>query len=94
MSLHERITIAAHRKKTFGKLDGLLFAVKWLGNEGSHAASGLTQSDLFDAYRLTEHILNVLYPSGVDLQKRALEIVKNKGVKKTKTKPPQTPAVR
>lgn len=84
MSLHERITIAAHRKKTFGKLDGLLFAVKWLGNEGSHAASGLTQSDLFDAYRLTEHILNVLYPSGVDLQKRALEIVKNKGVKKRK----------
>lgn len=93
ISLHERIAIAAHRKKIFEKLNELLFAVKWLGNEGSHATSGLTQSDLFDAYRLTEHILNALYPSGVDLQKRAREIVKNKGVKKQKKKFSRTSTV-
>lgn len=84
ISLHERIVIAGRRKKIFDELNGILIAIKWLGNEGSHATSGITHNDIFDAYRLTEHILNVLYPSDMNLQKKAKEIVKNKGVKKTK----------
>lgn len=84
MSLHERIGIAGKKRKIFVDLNGILIAIKWLGNEGSHATSGITESDIFDAYRLTEHILNTLYPSGVDLKKKAKEITKNKGVKKQK----------
>ncbi|EKN4914269.1 DUF4145 domain-containing protein [Yersinia enterocolitica] len=82
ISLHERIVLAEGKKTIFKELSNILIAIKWLGNEGSHATSGITESDIFDAYRLIEHILNEIYSPQSKLQKRAEEITKNKGVKK------------
>ncbi|HHR6128564.1 TPA: DUF4145 domain-containing protein [Providencia alcalifaciens] len=81
-SLHERIGIAGGKKTIFKDLNDILIAIKWLGNEGSHATSTITEADIFDAYKLIEYIINEIYSPQKTLQEKAKEIVKNKGVRK------------
>jgi hypothetical protein len=38
----------------------LMEAIKWVGNDGSHAGD-IKASDLFDAYEITEYVLELLY---------------------------------
>jgi hypothetical protein len=51
--LHERIELFQKRKPTLG---GLLMALKWLGNTGSHEG-GVPRDDLLDAFEVFEHAL-------------------------------------
>ena len=65
VSLHERIQIYSQRGPSEQQLATAMFAVKWIGNEGSHPGK-LTTDDLLDAFQLLEHVLNHLFvpPSG------------------------------
>lgn len=55
--LHERIVEFEKTNPTVAKM---LFAVKWIGNEGSHSGE-LKKNDLLDAYEILEIILDELY---------------------------------
>lgn len=37
-------------------------AIRWLGNDGTHAGYQVRRSNVFDGYRIFEHILTELYP--------------------------------
>jgi hypothetical protein len=37
-------------------------AIRWLGNDGTHAGYQVRKSDVLDGYRIFEHILKELYP--------------------------------
>lgn len=58
ISLHERITLMPTK---YDGIRGLLLAVKWLGNAGSHSAQSVTLDDVLDAYEIMEVILEELY---------------------------------
>lgn len=55
--LHNRIQIY---EKTNPTVAQMLFAVKWIGNEGSHSGE-IKKNDLLDAYEILEIILGELY---------------------------------
>ncbi len=79
VSLHERIQIYSERGQREQDLATAMFAVKWIGNEGSHPGK-LTQSDLLDAFQLLEHVLNILFipPQQVSAVELAKAIHKHK----------------
>lgn len=58
LNLHTRIGLLNAKH---GDLKDLLFAIKWLGNAGSHADSEVTLDDVMDAYELIDHVLQELY---------------------------------
>jgi hypothetical protein len=58
ISLHSRI---AKIPQKYAELKDLMLAVKWLGNAGSHDNNGITIDDVFDAYEMTEHVLQEIY---------------------------------
>lgn len=58
LNLHTRIGLLTAKH---GDLKDLLFAIKWLGNAGSHADSEVTLDDVMDAYELIDHVLQELY---------------------------------
>ena len=58
LNLHTRIGLLDEK---YGDLKELLFAIKWLGNAGSHADSSVTLDDVMDAYELIEQVLQELY---------------------------------
>jgi len=57
INLHDRIVLFQSREPESAKK---LFAIKWLGNEGSHADT-ITKNDVLDAYEILESILDDLY---------------------------------
>ena len=69
LSLHRRIE---RFKKKRPELAEQLFAIKWIGNAGSHA-SGLNIEDLKDGFLLLELVLKELYDSS---RRNALRIAK------------------
>ena len=60
ISLHERIQMFSQRGQREQQLATAMFAVKWIGNEGSHPGK-LTRDDLLDAFELLEHVLGKLF---------------------------------
>ena len=70
--------------KLLGELENILYALKWLGNAGSHANSEISVDDVFDAYEFMNHILNEIYEPKQKLEKLAKEIRKKKGPVKAK----------
>ena len=59
LPLHDRII--KFKPKNAAAAETLL-AIKWLGNESSHAATaGLVFEDLLDAYELFEHAIDQIY---------------------------------
>ncbi|MFZ5904640.1 MAG: DUF4145 domain-containing protein [Chloroflexota bacterium] len=57
ISLHDRIVIFEATQPDIAKR---LFALKWLGNEGSHANT-ITKNDVLDAYEILEWAIDDLY---------------------------------
>ncbi|MGP9544514.1 DUF4145 domain-containing protein [Psychrobacter sp. AOP7-B1-25] len=56
------------------------FALKWLGNAGSHSGEELSLDDTMDAYELIEHILSQVYaPPTNNLNTLAQNINKSRG---------------
>lgn len=58
LPLHSRISLLPAK---YVQLRDLLFAIKWLGNAGSHADSTVSMDDVMDAYELIDHVLQELY---------------------------------
>jgi hypothetical protein len=68
----------------------LLFAVKWLGNEGGHPKGGLKRSDLLDGFAILEKVLDEIF-IGMDatIREKAKAINKAKGPPKERLNPPR-----
>ena len=58
LGLHERIGLLPAKH---AELKDLMYAINWLGNAGSHAQRNIILDDVFDAYELTEHVLQEIY---------------------------------
>lgn len=58
--LHQRIELFCKRSQQDRKLATMMFAVKVIGNEGSHPGK-LTQDDLLDAFEMLEHLLKIFF---------------------------------
>jgi hypothetical protein len=57
LSLHSRIELFKARKP---QLADKLFAIKWIGNAGSHIDS-VERDDLLDAYEILQYVIEELY---------------------------------
>lgn len=57
ISLHRRIDLIPNK---FSGLKDLFYAVKWLGNDGSHS-KGVDEDDVMDAYDIFESILDEIF---------------------------------
>ena len=62
----------------------MIFAIKWLGNAGSHAPgenNEVMMDDVLDAYEFLAHVLKELYlPNQINaLKKKAKAVNKKKG---------------
>lgn len=80
LNLHSRIGLLPTKHSD---LIDLLFAIKWLGNTGSHADSVITLDDVMDAYELVDHVLQELYAQRAKKAKALAKLVnKKKGPKK------------
>lgn len=76
LSLHARILLYEKQNPDLAKL---LFAVKWLGNAGSHDG-GLKHADVLDGFELLEHVLQETYANDRKrLFRRAGAINRRKG---------------
>jgi hypothetical protein len=90
----KKVKLNLHRRIEAFKLKnpeaaGLLLAVKWLGNAGSHAdLKGVTRDDVLDGMDMMQLALHLLFDkSSAAVQKLAKSINKKKGpVKKVKAK--------
>jgi hypothetical protein len=75
ITLHDRIVAFEVNKPDIAKK---LFAIKWLGNEGSHADT-ITKNDVLDAYEILEWVIDDLYVRYREsLEKKVSKINKNK----------------
>jgi hypothetical protein len=75
ISLHHRIELLSG---TRDDLKELLFAAKWLGNEGAHDMT-LTRADAIDALDIVERALDDVFDAQLThVQKTARQIVKTK----------------
>ena len=76
ISLHQRIKLYEAKDKDIAER---LFAIKWLGNVGSHAGE-LTKDDVLDAYEILETVLDDLYIGhGKSVKKKVALVNKRKG---------------
>lgn len=80
INLHRRISLLPAKHSD---LKDLLYAVKWLGNAGSHTGGKLTIDDVMDAYEIIEHILCEIYDNNaLKVKALAKKVNKAKGPKK------------
>ena len=80
VSLHRRVEMLPTK---FAHLKELFFAVKWLGNAGSHSQKPISLDDVLDSYEIMEEILKELFErKSKQVKKLANKIVKQKGPKK------------
>jgi hypothetical protein len=77
LSLHSRIQLLPTK---YNHLKDLFFAVKWLGNAGSHSGKDVTMDDVLDAYEIMEEILrDLIVRKTKKVKKIAKQIVNAKG---------------
>ncbi len=80
LPLHSRISLLPAK---YADLSELFFAIKWLGNAGSHAEREMSSDDVMDAYDLVDHVLQDLYAQKARKAKAlAKEINTRKGPKR------------
>lgn len=84
--LGQRINLFCQSSKLGKQLSSMMFAVKVIGNEGSHPGN-LSREDLLDAFQMIEHLLAVLFvPAEQDhLTKLAKTINKSQKPRSHKT---------
>jgi len=77
-TLHYRIE---HLPEEYEKIKGLLLAIKWLGNVGSHGNDGLTKKETIDVYEILKVVLDIIYkPSDAHIFDLANKINEAKGI--------------
>ena len=78
LNLHQRIDLLPSK---YQSIKDLCFAIKWLGNSGSHCGEQLKSNNIFDGYDLLSALLDELYHNKQDHAKRlAKKINTKKGV--------------
>lgn len=78
LTLHERINLLPSK---YQHVKELCFAIKWLGNSGSHCGEELTSDNVFDGYDLLSVLLEELYHNKQEHAKKlAKKINTRKGV--------------
>ncbi|MEU6331999.1 DUF4145 domain-containing protein [Streptomyces sp. NPDC047049] len=81
-SLAKRIKVFETAKPSYAEAAGLLLAVKWIGNVGSHE-SRLQIPDVLDGVEILDFTLELVYDDTRDeLKKKAAEITARKGIPK------------
>tara|TARA_R110001599_G_scaffold337890_1_gene556597 strand:+ start:2730 stop:3488 length:759 start_codon:yes stop_codon:yes gene_type:complete len=70
LNLHQRIDLLPTK---FNHVKELFFAVKWLGNAGSHSHQEITFDDVFDAYEIISQVLEEVYD---DRKKKVASLAK------------------
>jgi len=84
LTLHSRIDKLKSRKPKLAEVCDRMFAVKHLGNAGSHPAE-LKADDVFDGFDILETVLHDTYSTHAStLAKMVKEINKRKGTRKGK----------
>jgi DNA-binding ferritin-like protein (Dps family) len=58
LALHKRIELLP---KKYDHIRDLFFAIKWLGNAGSHSTKSTTLDDVLDSYELMEELLAEIF---------------------------------
>ena len=82
LALHRRIELLPSK---FKHLQDLFFAVKWLGNAGSHSEKVVSKDDVLDAYEIMDEILQDLFFKRTRrIKNMAKQINKTKGPAKNK----------
>ena len=77
LTLHERIELLP---KKHLDIKDLFFAIKWLGNAGSHSHKTVSSDDVLDAYELMEELLvQVFSNKSKNIKKLANKINKKRG---------------
>lgn len=74
LSLHDRIVKAVAADQKFKNLEDYLFAIKILGNAGSHSEEDIDFNDVVDTYEFVNVLLNELYVPKSDLLNKAKSI--------------------
>ena len=81
LSLHKRIE---RLPKKYHDIQDLFFAIKWLGNAGSHSGATVSSDDVLDAYDLMEKLLaEVFNVEDEKIKKLTNRINKQKGPTKS-----------
>jgi hypothetical protein len=79
LSLHKRIELLPRK---FEHLKDLFFAIKWLGNAGSHSNKSISADDVLDAYELMDELLvEIISSKRKKAKSLAKKINKKKGPK-------------
>ena len=78
LSLHSRVELFKGKNAELGEP---LLALKWIGNEGSHAGA-LTKDDLLDAFELLDYIVDELFGNKrKSVRQLSKQIIKRKGAR-------------
>lgn len=79
LPLHNRIELLPQK---IDHVKELAFAIKWLGNAGSHSSHEITKDDVLDSYELMDELLVEIFTSKRKKAKSlAKKIIKKKGPK-------------
>lgn len=76
LTLHSRIE--AHYAKKHAERAGLLLAIKWIGNAGSHKTT-LTRSRVVQGYKIFEAVLDDMFDDRREVTRLAKRIVRTRG---------------
>lgn len=87
LSLHSRIEKLPAR---YTAIKEHLLAIKWLGNDGSHA-SGIDRKNMLIGYEIIEHCLERLYSDKEELIKKKIKAINKK---EGQIRPPLNPILR
>ena len=80
IALHNRIDLLPAKYESVREL---FFAIKWLGNAGSHGGSAIFKDDVLDAYEMMELLLLEIYGTkGASVRKLAKKINRKRGPQK------------
>lgn len=78
LSLHRRINLLGDE---YSKIKEICFAIKWLGNSGSHCDEEMTIDNIFDGYEMMSLVLEILYDNRHErITALAKQINEKKGV--------------
>ena len=75
-NLHHRIEMLPTK---YAHVKEMIFAIKWIGNAGSHTISEINLDDVIVAYQLIDHTLNEVYLPKAKLTALAKKVNRKKG---------------
>jgi len=81
INLHQRIESIKDNPK-LSHLEKAMIALKWIGNEGSHAGKTLSNENIETAFLIVEHVLSEIYEPEKSIHSIVNSVVTNKGITK------------